>query len=523
LPTILILLLGLVLALRAGFDSDLVKARLIAQVRQETRRELAIDGSLRLRFLPRLAVEADAIQLSSVNGKDAFLTLDKLTGAIKIVPLLRGRVVVNRIELRNLRIQAVRYADGSTNFDDFLIKRGATETPWKIDVEKAVLLDSSLSWRDEMTGRRLELENLYLRTGHLGKQARGKLEMGGHIRDASGEARANVIATSLYWINGKETFLQLENPHVTVKGEGSSAPFHLELNARRARGTVGHAAALELAQLALTGEATRDDGTWRTAIQLADLQVNTRGGFLRGLTAEARQVREEDTVAIARLALATLTGRNHVWRGTLLVNGNGSLAGHAISGRMTIPLEFMPGRESSRLSSADLTGAATIQQGERLARTIDIRAQGGLTVTQTAPENVLQAEGRVDLAWDASRLETGWRLDRLDPLRLEFDASLDTLNLDRYLKQAGNASDKSAKVFPAEGTQPASPGSSAENSGIFLPEIRGHIRIGQLEFKGTRLSGIEGNVRVRDGRLEIDDLEESPRDKPVRKKRKTRR
>ncbi|MDR1647607.1 MAG: AsmA family protein [Zoogloeaceae bacterium] len=500
---ILLLLCGLVLALRTGFDSDLVRERLTTQVRQETGRELVVEGVLRLRLLPRLAVEAEGIRLSSVDGKTTFLSLARLTGAIKIMPLLQGQVRVNRIELRNLEVNAVRHADGSTNFDDLLAQKSEAAGVWEIDVEKAVLLDGSLRWQDEASGASWVVKDLYLRTGHLGKQARGTLEVEGKVENQE-RLRAGLRLETHYWINGGENFVQLDTPNLSFKGEAGEAPFKLKAALRKLRVRAGATPGLALEDFTAQGETLRAESErWLAEVKLGTLELSRTDGAVQGLSAEVKQMVDETARNQARLQLEALNGKSGNWQGSLVLSGTGTQAGTA--GDFTVNLPFHLATEATPvLNISKLRATANLQPGTRLARALRLEAEGNVqaawatAATQEAPKEI--ASGDLSLHADESRLALSWQLRALHPLEARVVATLDKLDLDRYLKPA-----------PA-GTTADTPSSTeipkAEADEGF--RLSGTVKVGELRYQGVTASGLTGELRWRDGKLEVS--------KPVPKK-----
>jgi AsmA protein len=487
-------LTGVFLALNIGFDSETLKMRLIEEVRTKTQRELTIDGPLRLKFFPRLAVTVGSVSLSDSDGRAApFLTLCELTGAIKILPLLRGHAVINRVEIRRLHVRAVRYADGRANFDDLLALKSEGGFPLEIDVEKVVLLDGGLSWQDDMTGRHLELEEIYLRTGHLGRQARGKLEMGGHIRMEQENVRATLGLESLYWLRGAQNnpgqALQLDNPRTTLKGEGYGLEsLRLELTARQIR-TAMDSPSLALERFSLQGKANWQNAPLVLDIKLEEMALNPEGGQMRHLA--ARLARAEDNAPFSfQLQMDNLQGEKAQWQSErLALEGRGAWEGQEIRGQLATPVTINLSPEGTRLQAAALQGEMWAKPGGKLAQPVHLELRG----TLEADSSTRQLEGAFDLGLDESKLAIIWQLG-LEPLTLNLDANLNRLDLDRYLKDSGTPREKTV----------SSPSASAPALEKESLDVQGNVRIGVLQYQGVRLENLNGKLRMRQGKLEIE-------------------
>ena len=102
----------------ATFDPNAYKPRIVDLVKQQTGRTLTMDGKIGLTFFPKLGAAVDKVTLSEPNGTRAFARVEEARVAVAILPLIRKQVVVDRVTLKGLVVDLVRYKDGRTNFDD---------------------------------------------------------------------------------------------------------------------------------------------------------------------------------------------------------------------------------------------------------------------------------------------------------------------------------------------------------------------------------------------------------------------
>ena len=129
-------LVGLGLALAAGVafilltpPIDFIRDQAIAQVRQQTGRDLVISGPTRLSFYPSLGVSLGDVSLSAPPGMDGapLVAMEKLDLSVKLVPLLSRRVEVGNLVLTrpqfNLRVDQT----GRTNWEMAVVP--ATDKP----------------------------------------------------------------------------------------------------------------------------------------------------------------------------------------------------------------------------------------------------------------------------------------------------------------------------------------------------------------------------------------------------------
>jgi len=104
-----------------AFDPNHYRGRIAEVARETTGRELAIDGDLRVKLFPRLAVEVGAVRLAQPEGFGAppFASVARADADVRLLPLLlRGDVEVGRLRLEGLAVELRREADGATNWAD---------------------------------------------------------------------------------------------------------------------------------------------------------------------------------------------------------------------------------------------------------------------------------------------------------------------------------------------------------------------------------------------------------------------
>jgi AsmA protein len=92
--------------------TDLIRREIVAQVKDATGRELTIAGGASFTFFPTLGVRASEVSLSAPPdmGGDPFLTAKSIDVGVRLLPLLRQEIVVDRLVLHEpvfaLRVDA---------------------------------------------------------------------------------------------------------------------------------------------------------------------------------------------------------------------------------------------------------------------------------------------------------------------------------------------------------------------------------------------------------------------------------
>ena len=79
------------------------KGVIIDKVKEATKRDLTINGDLKLSLLPNPAVSLSEIKLSSINGtkEPHLVSVENAKASLRLFPLFRGAIEVASIELQN--------------------------------------------------------------------------------------------------------------------------------------------------------------------------------------------------------------------------------------------------------------------------------------------------------------------------------------------------------------------------------------------------------------------------------------
>ncbi len=94
-----ILIIGAVIALKAYFTPDRLKALVIPRIEEATHRTVALND-ISLSVFPGIGVDMDGFSLSNRKGEgfsaQPFLTLNRMSVRVNLMPLLSGNVEVTK-------------------------------------------------------------------------------------------------------------------------------------------------------------------------------------------------------------------------------------------------------------------------------------------------------------------------------------------------------------------------------------------------------------------------------------------
>ncbi len=446
---VLVALVAIALAVFvATFDANRYKPTIVELVEQQTGRKLAIDGDLSLSVWPGIALSMNEATLSGPNGEGRFASIESANIGVALWPLLSREVQVERIELEGLSVDAMRHADGSTNFDDLLARlkapdaAGSTPAPpassadaasaaaTSVTIAEVTLRNASLGWRDEGSGDEWRLQALDLDADRIGSGEPGTVEASGRLSGTKAGINAQLNASSRY-----------------------TADF-----------ATGH---IELSDVRL--DATTDDGL-TAHLEVPALQI--ANGSIEGKpVALQMQMQRDDTKLDASLSADLSAPANQ-------------------------PITLRDIR-----TNLTATGAGLPADGVKAS----LGGQG--TVDPQRKTASLELQGRVD----DSPLQARFTMPSLSPPVLQFDVQAERLDVDRFRGAAAGSGASSAPASGATpGGSSGAPPQTAPSAPAAIPippiadiDTTGSLRVGILRAAGVDLLDLVMTLRSGDGRIDI--------------------
>lgn len=175
------LLLLAAIALAVFVDPNRYRDDLVRVVKEQTGRDLAIEGDLRLSFWP-LGLRTGGLQLANARGfgPEPFARVDSAAVAVQVLPLLRRQVVVEGVHLDGLELHLARDRAGRANWDDLVATDETAGAPKPesppaspgdtlaiFTVNRVEVRNSALTWRDATSGAAYAVRGLALTSGNL--------------------------------------------------------------------------------------------------------------------------------------------------------------------------------------------------------------------------------------------------------------------------------------------------------------------------------------------------------------------
>ena len=195
--------------LAATFDPNRYKPEIERLTREQTGRTLKLGGSLQLAFFPSVGARVAKVSFSERASDEEFVSLESAHASVKLLPLLRGDVVIDALRISGLKAQVIKGKDGRFNFDDLLGGDAARKpaakpapaksgggAPLQFAISSVRIERSSVTYRDLSAGSEFLLSDFRLSTGRIAEQAHGKLQLGAALKGTKPQVDARLDLNS---------------------------------------------------------------------------------------------------------------------------------------------------------------------------------------------------------------------------------------------------------------------------------------------------------------------------------------
>jgi len=168
-----IIVVGGAAAFIAFSDPNDFKDLIAEKVRDQTGRELTLEGPLEWAFWPKLKIKAGPLSLSNAPGfgEEPMIAADEIRVAVATLPLMRKRIEMDTIKLHGVVVNLARNAEGVSNWQDLAGGDGETERHdgglasfvlGGVDIK-----DARFTWSDAATDQKITISKINAATGEL--------------------------------------------------------------------------------------------------------------------------------------------------------------------------------------------------------------------------------------------------------------------------------------------------------------------------------------------------------------------
>jgi AsmA protein len=236
---VLMVILVAVAIFTLTFDVNRYKPDIVALVKQQTGRDLTVDGGIGLSVYPDIALKLEQVKLGNAAGfsGESFARADHARVSVQLMPLLQQQLRVNEVTLQGMSLNLERDHSGKTNWADLLPTK-ANQPDDQIGQVIARLLgnfmvagisvkDSQIRWHDMQSGQSMNLAPLNLKTGTLRPDKPVDISLATRIQQnapaldmtLSGSTTAKLAENRQdFTLSGLQLTAQAEGIHAEVKG-----------------------------------------------------------------------------------------------------------------------------------------------------------------------------------------------------------------------------------------------------------------------------------------------------------------
>ncbi len=163
-------------ALYFFFDANDFREDISQSVRDNTGRELTIEGDISLDFFPWLAVEVGSSTLGNAEGfgEEPMARFDRASLSVRLLPaIIKQDIVVGGVDIEGLQLNLAVDRAGNSNWDDLIAEDSGEEvtetapTVSSVNINSIELINASIDYVDQQSGDRYSLRNANLTMGQL--------------------------------------------------------------------------------------------------------------------------------------------------------------------------------------------------------------------------------------------------------------------------------------------------------------------------------------------------------------------
>lgn len=236
--TVLVLVMIIVLGavgLVVFVDPNHYKPMIVDAVQKNTDRTLTIDGNMSWRFWPGVGIEIDNVTLSNAPGfgDTPFVKMGSASVYVRILPLLTKKIYIDTLEIKDADIYLARRRDGKTNWEDLSAPKDSAEmvkvsttppaettsSPVDLKIAKLDIINSHLTWDDQMLGQTRTLSNFSF-SGGLGAGGMAPFETQGVAELKPENIQYTFDANGKYVFDMKKQSFQGKDWQVTTQVSG---------------------------------------------------------------------------------------------------------------------------------------------------------------------------------------------------------------------------------------------------------------------------------------------------------------
>lgn len=516
--TALVLVAGIAITLL--FDPNAYKNQIATLVKDQTGRDLAITGDIKLSLFPWIGASLGAAELGNAPGfgPEPMVRIQAADVKVKLMPLLQRQVQIAAMLIDGAQINLGKDKTGKTNWSDLVPSAAAPAAPapsapaeapsqalGALAIGNIEIRNAALTWHDAATGAKQKVEGLTLRTGpfELGKPTDVSLT----FNVASNEPPS----TATIDIKTRVT-VDMQNKRYQLDALRMESRFDAKEPAMNGTATLTTSVLADMAKDTLTVSDVRLVANLKQPSANMETQAELTAGLVMGLTSQQLRIEPVKLHAVntgpaipggrAELAASTEISADLQKQTLLIADLVADAFGMKLAGEV---------RGTKIIDAPNLTGKIAAEQfnlrelltklGQPAPDTADpaamTKASAHVEFTFT-PERLQVSELRAQL--DQTVIQAQAAVKNFDKPSIEFDVDVDNIDVDRYLPPKSETS--TAPAAPTAATTAAAP-ADIPLEPLRALDVKGKFAIGKLKVSGLRAEQLHASINAKDGLIQI--------------------
>jgi len=172
---LIVLLLAAVVITLVYIDPNDYKDSIADTVKEQTGRDIRIDGDIKLSYYPWLGLDVEGVSVGNAKGfgDKPFLQTKAIKARVKLLPLLRKELEMDTLILHGATVNLARNEKGMTNWDDLIKPQEKNDESSGPPPIAALVLggidikDANIYWNDKQQGVVYKITHANISTGEL--------------------------------------------------------------------------------------------------------------------------------------------------------------------------------------------------------------------------------------------------------------------------------------------------------------------------------------------------------------------
>jgi len=221
---IVVLLIIAVVGFVYTFEANNYKEEITELVESVTGRPIRIAGDMDLSLYPWIGIKINDVTIGNTSGfrNKTFATIGQFDVRMKIIPLLKRRLDIDKLVLHRLAVDFEINAAGEDNWSDL---SGLTESEnvksefglAGLTIGGIDLADSRLTWLDTNTGKQFKISKISLSTQAISKGQPLPVEVKAFVESNQPEWQAAINANTRLEFNDDAAVFDAKGLKLTVK------------------------------------------------------------------------------------------------------------------------------------------------------------------------------------------------------------------------------------------------------------------------------------------------------------------